>query len=341
LRLFIYEYTCATAPGTSPAAGALQGEGWAMLAAAVADFARLPGVEVVTLFHPRHAPPTVGFSWPFVAAADEKPAFRELARAADWTLVIAPEWGDFLLTRCRWVEEAGGRLLGSDLAAVRLTGDKLALGQHFQRLGIPSPECRLVGPEQACPPWPFPLVWKPRHGAGSVATFLVRNLAEWGRCAEQAAQEGWHGEAVVQPFVVGQPASVAWLVGRGQAVPLLPATQELSPDGRFHYRGGRLPLPAPLAERAVRQSRQAVEAVLGLRGYVGVDLVLGDVDWVLEINPRLTTSYVGLRAQAQGNLAEAMLRAATGEEIPRPVWRPGSFHFSVSPDYHVPLDDRG
>jgi predicted ATP-grasp superfamily ATP-dependent carboligase len=39
-------------------------------------------------------------------------------------------------------------------------------------------------------------------------------------------------------------------------------------------------------------------------GYLGVDLILGEdgngaVDCVVEINPRLTTSYVGLQAAAR------------------------------------------
>jgi predicted ATP-grasp superfamily ATP-dependent carboligase len=53
------------------------------------------------------------------------------------------------------------------------------------------------------------------------------------------------------------------------------------------------------------------------RGYIGVDLVLGDDpggsgDAVIEINPRLTTSYIGLRAAAKCNLAEAMWAIAEG-----------------------------
>ena len=51
---------------------------------------------------------------------------------------------------------------------------------------------------------------------------------------------------------------------------------------------------------------------------MGVDLVLGrepdgSEDFVIEINPRLTTSYVGLRAAARSNLAEAMWHVAQGE----------------------------
>ena len=38
----------------------------------------------------------------------------------------------------------------------------------------------------------------------------------------------------------------------------------------------------------------------------------GGEDAVIEVNPRLTTSYVGLRAAAKTNLAEAMWHVAQG-----------------------------
>jgi predicted ATP-grasp superfamily ATP-dependent carboligase len=305
-----------------------------MLSAVLEDFARIPGVEVMSLLHEGHDLGGEGRPWQWVRAAREEPAFRDLARSSDFTLVIAPEFDDLLLTRCRWVKEAGGRLMGPDLEAIRLTGDKAAVARYLPWHGVPTPECRPFAPDLPVPPLPFPLVCKPRHGAGSIATFLVRTPDQWSRFAERAREEGPERECVVQPFVPGQPASVAWLVGHKQAVPLLPATQELSDDGRLHYRGCRLPLPSPLAERALRLTRRAVDVVPGLCGYVGVDLVLGEAsdggeDWVIEINPRLTSSYVGLRVLARSNLADAMLRAASGDEIPSLSWRPGSLRFFV------------
>src|SRR5205823_3360911 len=100
---------------------------------------------------------------------------------------------------------------------------------------------------------------------------------------------------------------------------LAPAAQHVSNDGRFRYLGGTIPLPAGLAERAIRVAQQTIDCVPGLRGYVGVDIVLGETDWLIEINPRLTTSYVGLRALAEGNLAELMVRVVDGEEIGPPI----------------------
>ena len=180
----------------------------------------------------------------------------------------------------------------------------------------------------------FPLVCKPRFGAGSQATFLVRDRDSLADCLLAARLEGWRGEMLVQPFLAGAAASVAFLCGPVRSVALVPAAQHISAGGRFHYQGGELPLPPPLATRAVRVAQSAIDAMPGLAGYVGVDIVLGKPpdgsdDWVIEINPRLTTSYVGLRALAKTNLAAALLQVVQGKTIRALEWRPGSVTFQA------------
>jgi hypothetical protein len=63
-----------------------------------------------------------------------------------------------------------------------------------------------------------------------------------------------------------------------------------------------------------------------------VDLVLGpgpagDSDAAIEINPRLTTSYVGLRALATGNLGSALLAVCDGRTLDPLAWKPGRIVF--------------
>jgi predicted ATP-grasp superfamily ATP-dependent carboligase len=174
----------------------------------------------------------------------------------------------------------------------------------------------------------FPLVLKPRFGAGSLETFLIQGPVD--RPGFQ--DEGRRKDMIVQRFVAGQPASVAILIGSNQRLAMPAASQVLSADGRFHYLGGCIPLPEKLTVRAHRLACQAIESVPGFHGYVGVDLVLGSSpdgseDWVIEINPRLTTSYIGLRARAESNLAEAMLNIAGGKEVEPLKWRQGTVHF--------------
>jgi predicted ATP-grasp superfamily ATP-dependent carboligase len=330
-RLFVYEYSCAQA-AAKDVAKSLRVEGWAMLTALTADLADLPEVRPRSLLAADCTTPLEGQAIHLEPGQDEAKAFRELAGAADFSLIIAPEFDGLLTTRCRWVEEAGGRLLGPSSAAVRLTADKLALGKYLLGRGVRTPLCYPWSPGDPVAADGYPAVWKPRYGAGSQATFLVRGPDELAACAAVARAEGTVGEGLLQPFVPGQPASVAFLLGPGRCVPLLPAAQHLSADGRFRYLGGSLPLPPPLPDRAIRLAQRAVGTVPGLQGYVGVDLVLGAAadgsqDWVMEINPRLTTSYVGLRALAATNLAEALLSVCCGEEPPALVWKPGRVDF--------------
>jgi predicted ATP-grasp superfamily ATP-dependent carboligase len=310
MQVFIYEYTCAL-PDRADVSASIRAEGRAMLTAIRADFDLVPGVRTLVV------PP-----------GDREADFRATVRAADYSLIIAPEFDGLLETRCRWVEEEGGRLLGPSSAAVRLTGDKLALGRLLEERGVPTPACHLWPGDE--PDLPFPLVCKPRYGAGSLATRLVRDIAELCEVTPR--------DMIVQPFVPGTPASVAFLIGPTHLLPLRPAQQLLSDDGRFRYLGGRVPLPDNLAGRAVTLAERAVTAVPRLAGYVGVDLVLGDADdgsqdTVIEINPRLTTSYIGLRALALTNLADAMLQVACGK-VPNLEWREGCLDFC--PDAFTP-----
>ncbi len=87
----------------------------------------------------------------------------------------------------------------------------------------------------------------------------------------------------------------------------------------FEYQGGSLPLEPHLDRRARALAQRAARCLPGPLGFVGVDLVLGAAtdgsqDCVIEVNPRLTTSYVGLRVAARQNLAGALLTVAEGRE---------------------------
>ena len=152
---------------------------------------------------------------------------------------------------------------------------------------------------------------------------------------ETCPTNGWLGPIIAQQYIPGFAASVAFLIGPTRTVPLIPCQQLLSADGRFTYLGGRLPIAPDLASRAHRVATEAVRCVPGLLGYVGVDFVLGDDgrDWAIEINPRLTTSYVGLRALARFNLAEAMLAVVQDRPLPVLAWRDRQLEFT--PDGRV------
>jgi predicted ATP-grasp superfamily ATP-dependent carboligase len=205
---------------------------------------------------------------------------------------------------------------------IRLAANKHETCRRLAAAGVPVPEGMILQPDMKLPlNFAYPAVLKPIDGAGSQDTqFVVGPYDEprpyaWPRRLER--------------FAPGQPASVALLSGPEGGTALVPCTQRISSDGRLRYLGGQLPLAAGLADRAAELALRALAALPKTTGYVGVDLVLGNDprgsgDVVIEVNPRLTTSYVGLRSAAQGNLADWMIRIADGESMelkfsPRPL----------------------
>lgn len=333
-RIFVYEHVSGGGMASAPLPGSLRVEGQAMLQAMLQDLDRLPGVEVVATLDARlESRELPGEVHPVARATEGQRLFRQLAGEAQGTLVIAPEIGGCLQHVSETVLDAGGLLLGADPRGVEVAGDKVATAVWLERAGVPCVATRLLS--EAPRDLPGPVVVKPRHGAGSEGVRLHEALP-W-------VSDARGGDAVVSPYVDGLAASVLVIVGRSRTVPLLACRQHLSRDGRFAYLGGALPLPDAEAARASSLARRAVESLPGLRGFAGVDLILSrsgaDGDRVIEVNPRLTTSYCGLRRAARSNLAACWLDAWTGKGPGEPEWssrclrfgRDGSVRFEGSP----------
>jgi predicted ATP-grasp superfamily ATP-dependent carboligase len=320
LRIFVYEYV--TGGGMLQQArlpATLRTQGAAMLTALAGDFAALRGAEVLVLRERRCRRLKLPGCVIDVATPEEaQRAWTRAVTCSDWTVVIAPEQGHALLQCCRRVLAAGGKLLGPPLELVQLASSKHATAVHLRAEGLPVPEGHLLPPGAPLPRWArWPSVLKPDDGAGSEQVVLLR-----GWKPRRLTDRWWRLEA----YCAGEPASVAVLGGTAGCVVLPPCRQRISCNGRFAYRGGQLPLPRKLAQRAVRLAQRTVAALPRHLGYLGIDLILGDAtdgsrDVVVEVNPRLTTSYVGLRAACRGNLAEAMLQLASGT-VPQLGFRP-------------------
>ncbi len=317
--VFVYEYCTALGLGREPSdpAHSLWREGNAMRSACIADFERIPGVTVTTMTGVR---PTA-----------EHDTFARLVVQSDATLVIAPETDRLLNQRLYWAVEAGAkRILNTSESATNIAGDKEYLPDFWHGAGVPTPVVLSFDGDQL----DFPFVVKHRNGAGSVAVRRIDTRTEWEALRRAGQLDGMPASKLLtQPYVPGVAVSVSFLVGPNCVVPLLPGFQHLSDDGRFTYLGGEIPMPDGLTLRAVKLARRAIDAVPGLAGYVGVDLILGTAadgsgDFAIEINPRLTTSYVGLRAMTDDNLMAKLWDVCGGAADVRVRWNAGSVRFT-------------
>lgn len=291
-------------------------EGSAMISALAADFAKIPDCRVSLLRDMRleslHFPGCEVIE--VQSSAECREEFDRLAAAADHTLVVAPEFDRILAATVDSIAAAGGRSLNASAAFIALTADKHRTAESLRHGGVPAPSGRLFEEGEAKLPadFPYPAVLKPIDGAGSQDTYLVTSHLD------EPPAYAWTRR--LEEFQAGHPASVMAICGPAGATFLPPTWQRLSNDGRMTYLGGAIIREAGLAERAVLLAERALAALPPARGFVGIDLILGsDVfgadDVVIEVNPRVTTSYVGLRQAITQNLAESLLRAIAGETL--------------------------
>jgi tyramine---L-glutamate ligase len=318
MHVFLYEWATGGGlvdePGPVPAS--LVREGAAMISALAADLLRIKGCRVSAMRDPR----VLQLALPGCEVVDvlSRTSHREeierLSAAADATILIAPEFDDILLKAARLSAGSGARLLSPGAEFVRVAADKQRTCERLAAAGVPVPAGRLLEADEPLPAdTQYPAVLKPVKGAGSQDSYLVSGPFD--------APPAYAWPRRLERYVPGLAASVAVLSGPNGRVALAPCKQRISEDGRLRYLGGELPLSAGLAERASALADLAVAAMPSVVGYVGVDLVLGrepdgSEDAVIEVNPRLTTSYVGLRTVATSNLADAMWRVAQGESRP-------------------------
>ena len=331
MRIFLFEFITGggwfLVDNVEPPAGSLLNEGRAMAKALAEDFTGVGDVQLTSLIDARlndRSRPAAECS-AIENAADLKERFIGAAAAADFTLVIAPEFDNHLANLSELVIEVGGRLLSSSPAFVRLASDKQATADLLRKHSISAPQGMLLEPNTLLPPdFPLPAVTKPNDGAGSMSVRLVQHASDFKPCSNRLRLESFHK---------GHPVSIAAICGPNGFTLLPPCQQHLSDDGCFTYHGGMCPVEEQLAVRAKRLAQAALDALPATSGYVGIDMVLGDNsvgdgDVVIEVNPRLTTSYVGLRKAMRQNLAKAMLQAVLGEAFELSVG-PGKVKFAA------------
>ncbi len=286
-------------------------EGRAMREALAADFAsaRVCGVSprVVTTLDEREtgkARQASGIE-SLVTGSDH---LATLCRDFDCIVAVAPETNGTLESVARIAMKFGGRWLGSSPEAIALATDKLRLARHWQERGILTPPTELVSTSGTrADDFTYPVVLKPIDGAGALDTYLIE------RPSSHGAQIAPSARMIVQPWIAGTPMSASVLIDAGGRAHLLALGRQRMAveNSAMAYRGGVLPVVFPEAEAPIRE---AVECVPGLHGFVGVDFIRderNDRVWLLEINPRPTTSYAGLvRVLPPGLLATAWLAAA-------------------------------
>ena len=319
MKIFVYESITAGGFGKSPVPPALLAEGRMMLEALLADLLSLQAHRLSVQVDRRYLPQIR--SRPGLQVVDgrnrEDHCFQRMVGEADAAFLIAPETGGRLKALTAVVEACGKVVVGSGTTAIEAAGDKMVTFRRLKACGIPTPKTLLLRP--ADDPLSigrrldYPVVVKPVDGVGCHSVFIAQQPSELERTIAAAGQEALGESLLAQTYVEGVHASVSFLTDGARSLPLTLNLQRIRGRRRLRYDGGCVPFHHPLRSLAFHRATEVVQAIPGLKGYVGIDLVLTDHDAVvIEVNPRLTTSYVGVRQVLRQNPAALILDAVAG-----------------------------
>ncbi|MEM3736993.1 MAG: ATP-grasp domain-containing protein [Candidatus Bathyarchaeia archaeon] len=340
MRLFIYEYTSGGGYCDAGVHPHILCEGYGMLRALISDVSA-SGHKVATILASElsssaRLPPDVGV-YTVSSNVERERLFYRLASDADAFYVIAPE--DALAGLIRAGKAAGGLPLNCSVDTVECLSDKVSLIKALREAGIPTPETITIELEEdlerikdLAAGFGFPSVFKPSEGAGCSGLSVVSGVEDVEAAVERLKKQSRSGRFLVQRFEVGVDLSLSLLSDGKRVMPLTLNRQKVilsSPHSESAYIGGIVPFDIPEREKLVEVGKRAVEAFRGLKGYVGVDLILTcDKIVVVDLNPRLTTSYLGVRRVVDLNPAQAILDAVFDGHLPTSVKTTGYAVFS-------------
>jgi tyramine---L-glutamate ligase len=322
-------------------------EGAAMLKTLTESFVRL-GHEV---FYPSagikiHAGAVLKSS-----AGNFRQVIESKAQDCDAGLVIAPDW---MLPELNRILEESTINLGCSPESAACCADKLLCTKILQKAGIKAPELA-AKPEKG-----KKYVIKPRFGCGAEATYLAtefenndENNHENNHENNDENNEGNNDENneefIASEYIEGTHLSVSLIAGQKplpltvnrQFIEFIRSKSEIESNRQkagildIKYNGSQTPYPTPKRAELYETAVSTAEC-LKCSGYVGIDMVLADFPYVVDVNPRPTASLFGISRVMREEIGDLLLRNKFGE-LPDSVHLEGEYRFLKDDLEHILL----
>jgi len=331
LRLLVYEYVCGGGFAGKAIPSSALSEGFGMLRTLISDF-KAAGHSVTAVLDSRLAvlnpPINADCIVPVSSSRETEVAIQKISESADAAYIIAPESNQVLQSLVERIEESGVPSLNCRASAIGRVSDKSLLLDCVKKMGLPTPATKMISAledpakikQSINSQLEFPLILKPVDGVGCSGLSVIRNENQVTDAVDKIKRESSNKYFVAQELIRGVPVSVSLISTGSEVLPVSLNKQNVSlatPDSISNYLGGLVPFENPLKREAFEMAKKIVKSLRGLRGYAGVDLVLTKKEpVVIEVNPRLTTSYVGMRKTVNFNPAQAIVNAVLKRKLP-------------------------
>ncbi len=329
MNILIYEHASAGGFAESAVSPSILAEGFGMLRSLVTGL-KSAGHRVTVIvaaelirFNPALSADCI---IPVFSFHEAQQAILRVCTTIDAVYIIAPETGGALHSLVEFVEQNGVPTLNCSSKAIQAVSNKAVLYETLSSNGLKIPRTIMLDKSDSIIKdierrFSFPVVFKPLDGVGCSGISLVKDRSQIVNAVAKIDAELASEKFVVQEYLEGEAVSVSLLCTSSDASPFSLNKQEidlLGPEETSVYVGGCVPYDHELKLKAFEVAKAVAGCFSGLRGYVGVDLILTEKEpVVVDVNPRLTTSFIGLNRVACFNFTDALVCAALKGELPR------------------------
>jgi predicted ATP-grasp superfamily ATP-dependent carboligase len=312
MKLFVYEHITSGALSDQDLPQSLAREGAEMLESILKDCIELPELDVYTLYDVRlkQQLPLQTFSKITAYSVNSTEQFhhhwQHCLSLADSVLIIAPETDNLLLDLTQMAMELGIEILGCSSESIRLATNKFICEQRLKSHQIPTTNSLTLdqwSSHQLNSDTGY--IIKPIDGAGCLNTYYAQtDDAVDGIIADTLPTD--LSQFIIQPYLEGRSASISALIHE-QDIDVLSVNEQhiKQVDTKLSLKGCTINTmihPRLTIEEAKHLVKNVCKAIPGLEGFIGIDITVNDLQtYVIEVNPRLTTSYTGLRASLNIN----------------------------------------
>jgi len=320
-KIFVFEFASGGGFNKVDIPPSLFCEGYAMLKTIIADFKKL-GFHITTLLDIR-----IDFLSQYLKADkiklvrkndDYKKVYTDCLNECVYCFIIAPEFSKHLYKLTQIAKDLKKKILSIDLNGVWLGTSKLETYKYFIANKVNTPKTYkipLKGEEmdvdfisQKFDELGCPVIIKPEDGVGSESIFYFETMVQIIHFFEDSNEKlDLNRNYILQEYIDGEDLSISIINSVSSKKPEAMNQIILSINAQIVkfkdsvndsiYLGGFTPVvDYELLKDSLEKILKSMD-LSSFRGYFGIDFIkkADNSIYFIEINPRLTTSYIGIR----------------------------------------------
>ena len=329
-KIFIFEYVSGGGFNQIDIPSSLFSEGYGMLKSIIDDFKNLD-FEVITLLDKRISFLGVFLEADFIELVNSKDnylqKFKLAVKKCHSSFIIAPEFSNILYNLTKIVKDNNKKVLSIDLKGIEQGSSKIKTYEFFTASNVKTPRTFTIPLNNGSLNVDFiiqkfndlssPIVIKPNDGVGGELIYYFDKEIEISNFFNQKNNIiGSNRSFILQEYIEGEDLSISLIglsnslkISKKNPIILSINTQDINikkPHSETEYFGGY----TPIIDTGDQISNILQKLNLtNFNGYFGIDFVkkADDSVYFIEINPRLTTSYIGIRNVINYNPAVLIL----------------------------------